>query len=990
VERAVVAMVAAVVLASRSLAADCNGNGADDATEVSRLSFEVVPLASGLTGPAAVVATDLDADGDVDVAVTEPPIDKVAVLKNTGGGAFGVPAAYPTGDTPVALVAGALGGAVLSIGSSIDLFTANFEGDNVTWLHNDGDGKFEAIAPTTIAVGNGPSSIVMADLNADDAADLVIANRLASTLTVKPGDGIGGFSAGGSGATAAGPSRLALADVTGDGALDLLIVARTAGELRALDNGGGPEATLATIADPDAVAAGDIDGDGAVDAAVASFTGNQIVLLRNAAMLPWPVLATVPVEGPVSVLLVDLDGDGWRDVAATSGSTNRVVLARNHGDGTFEAPVSLEVGATPFDLAAADVDGDGRRDLVVSCAAGGVVQLIRQRATRATPDCDDDGVPDACQLTGMDCNANGALDRCDVVAPQSFAAGVTATFTASSSGIALGDLNGDGRADLVRVVGGSTDQIQIHTGGPDGTLTSGATFPLADGSAVAVGDFDGDGDQDLAATNTAGEVSILRLAEHGTAAATAIVDIGSAASVLVAVDLEPDGDLDLVWGTFGDMTMGVLRNVGGVFTAEPSIVLTHFAPTQLATGDVDGDGDADVVGLNPLIGGTETRLYRNAGGTLVDDGVVAAPPIGTARLGIAFGDLDGDGDPDFIGLDVMLSTGSGNLDVYRNDAGTLTLTTELPSPIVGGLPPVVLPFFVGGGRTSIAIADFDGDGTADVATTDLDAGGARVFFGHGGLGFGAGTHLPGTLLQGGLLTGDVTGDGAPDLAVVTASGTRALAVYAANAQPAARDCTGDGVPDVCAADASDCNANDVPDTCELAAVDANGDGIPDCVERDAACGNCVDDDGDGALDLADPSCPSTPFTSLKATAAASKGKKPGKLVVNATVEAALPDLTAANPEVAVTVGGTTVYCGRPSLEKRKKLYKLAAPDGALKSLLVAVNAKKHRTKVRVTLTDAALAASDGAAFGVSLDAGGTNALHTSATLHAKGKRFVGP
>jgi len=284
-------MVAAMVLASRSLAADCNGNGVDDAAEVSRLSFEVVPLASGLTAPAALVATDLDADGDVDVAVTEPTIDKVAVLKNAGGGAFGTATAYPTGDTPVALVAGALGGAVLSIGSSIDLFTANFEGDNVTWLHNNGEGKFESPAPTTISAGNGPSGIVMADLDLDDDADLVIANRLASTLTLKPGDGVGGFSAGASGPTVAGPTRLAVADLTGDGLLDMLIVGRTAGELRGVGNGGG-EATLATIADPDAVAAGDVDGDGRVDAAVASFTGNQIVVLRNIEMVPWPVLTT--------------------------------------------------------------------------------------------------------------------------------------------------------------------------------------------------------------------------------------------------------------------------------------------------------------------------------------------------------------------------------------------------------------------------------------------------------------------------------------------------------------------------------------------------------------------------------------------------------------------------------------------------------------------------------------------------------------------------
>jgi hypothetical protein len=988
VRAVVVAVVAAMLFASRSWAADCNNNGVDDATEVSRLSFEAVPLASGLESAAAIVATDLDADGDVDVAVTEPLIDKVAVLKNAGDGSFGMPTEYPTGDTPVALVAGALGGAVLSLGSAIDLFAVTFDSDNVTWFHNNGEGKFESPAPTTLSVGNGPHSIVMGYLDADDDADLVIANQLASSLSIKPGDGVGGFLAGSSGpAPAAGPYRMALADMDGDGKLDLLIASRGANALTFVGNGGG-DAPLATIDDPVAVAAGDLDGDGRVDAAVASLADDQIVLLRNALTVPFPVLATIPVADPVSVLVVDLDGDGWRDVAAVSATTSAVVLARNRGDGTFEAPVPVGVCATPTDLAAADVNGDGRRDLVVSCTTAGEVQLLRQRATRAATDCNDDGVPDACQLTGADCNQNGALDACDLVAPQSFAAGVTATFTASASGVALGDVDADGRADLVRV-GSSTDQIQIHTGGADGALTAGATFPLVDGGAVAVGDFDGDGDTDIAAANAAGEVTILRLAEHGTAAATAVVDVGSPPSTLVAVDLEPDGDLDLVWGMFGGMTMGILRNAGGVFTAEPPIVLSHFGPSVLTTGDVDGDGDTDVIGLNPIIGGTETRLYRYMGGTLVDDGLVADPPMDTARLGMAFGDLDHDGDPDFVGLDVTLSTGSGNLDVYRNDAGTFTLTTKLPSPIVGGLPLVVVPFFVGSGRSSIAIADFDGDGAADVATTDLDAGGARVFFGDGALGFGPGTHLPGTPLQGGLLVGDVTGDGASDLVAVNSSGARALSVFAANAKAAAYDCTGDGVPDVCAPDWSDCNGNDVPDVCEPSAVDADGDGIPDCVERDAACHNFRDDDGDGELDLADGSCSSTPFASIKTTATAPRGKKPGKVVVNATVETALPDPTAAAPELAVSLGGATTYCGRPSFRKRGKAYKLAAADGALKSVVLAVNAKKQRSKLRITLADPALAPADGAAIGVSLDAG-TPVLHASGTLHARGKRFVGP
>jgi hypothetical protein len=392
-----------------------------------------------------------------------------------------------------------------------------------------------------------------------------------------------------------------------------------------------------------------------------------------------------------------------------------------------------------------------------------------------------------------------------------------------------------------------------------------------------------------------------------------------------------------------------------------------------------------------MIGGTETRLYRNAGGTLVDDGAVAHPRSERRVWHRARRPRPRRGSRAHRARRDAIER-SGTLDVYRNDAGTFTLATQLPSPIVGGLPRRCCRSSSAAGRTSIAIADFDGDGAADVATTDLDGGGARVFFGNGALGFGPGTHLPGALLQGGLLTGDVTGDGAPDLAVVTAGGTRALAVFAANAKPAARDCTGDGVPTSARPTRATATRTASRTRASCRRSTANGDGIPDCVERDAACGNCVDDDGDGALDLADPSCPSAPFGSLKAIAAASKGKKPGKLVANATVETALPDPTpprrrARRDHRRAT---TSTAGGRRSRSAARALQARGAGRARSRASCIAVNAKKHRTKLRVHADRRRAAPSDGAAFGVSLDAAARTALHTSATLHAKGKRFVGP
>ncbi len=77
------------------------------------------------------------------------------------------------------------------------------------------------------------------------------------------------------------------------------------------------------------------------------------------------------------------------------------------------------------------------------------------------------------------------------------------------------------------------------------------------------------------------------------------------------------------------------------------------------------------------------------------------------------------------------------------------------------------------------------------------------------------------------------------------------------------------------------------------------------------------------------------------------------------------------------------------MRKRRSTYRLAAPDGALRTLVVGVNARKGRSKVRALLSASAIAPASGDAFGVSL---GTDAqaLHTGGTLRAKGRKLVGP
>ncbi|RZK49828.1 MAG: VCBS repeat-containing protein, partial [Hymenobacter sp.] len=284
------------------------------------------------------------------------------------------------------------------------------------------------------------------------------------------------------------------------------------------------------------------------------------------------------------------------------------------------------------------------------------------------------------------------------------------------------------------------------------------------------GDIDGDGDLDAVTRNEANggvvrpQVYQFTAATGGTGRglswSTADRLIGNNSPVLATGDLDGDGDLDVLTATSSGFnnTIGVLLNNGqSQFQVGASLSPgTASGATYMALGDVDGDGDLDALVSSFNAG---LLVYRNNGNATFAAGV-AQSATGDR---FALGDLDADGDLDLVVTDyqrgtvsVALNTGSGTF-VFQ------LLTVASPTAL------------------HVVLGDIDGDGDLDAVTRN-EANGARLFLnnGTGTLSVGATLTVPGS--ADGLALADIDADGDVDLAISynDASAAGGLALFANN------------------------------------------------------------------------------------------------------------------------------------------------------------------------------------------------------------------
>ena len=349
-----------------------------------QLSFNATDFAlSGSETPEAVVTSDFNGDGHLDLATAEngsdfPPDEGgVEVMLGDGTGNFTDFGESTAGDGPFALAAGEV-----DADTHTDLAVANNSSGNVSVLLGSGSGTFGA--PTDFPSGTRPTAIIGGFFNADAHADLAVTNFIDQTVSVLLGKGDGTFSGPTTYPVGDGPDDVASGDLNGDGNLDLVVANSGGGSETASILLGRGDGTFRRPTDvevgpnPNAVAVGDFNGDGVPDLAfsLAFFSSGGIsILLGNGDGSFSAPSETQVGESTTSLAVADFNADSVLDLAATDRENSAVFVLPGQGNGTFSTPLSFAADGAN-DVATGNFDANPLPDMVTADTSPGRLTVL--------------------------------------------------------------------------------------------------------------------------------------------------------------------------------------------------------------------------------------------------------------------------------------------------------------------------------------------------------------------------------------------------------------------------------------------------------------------------------------------------------------------------------------------------------------------------------------------------------------------------------------
>ncbi len=712
----------------------------------------------------------------------------LAVPTTTLAQSFGTPQTIAGFGNSLSIAVGDVNG-----DGKVDVVGGSLGGTDFTVALGDGTGGFGT--PVKFFSGPDPRTVALGDFNGDGKLDVISGHFNGwngNTCSINLGDGTGGFGAPTVYALPASPVALpvfqvATGDFNGDGKLDVVVIAgdQPYTPMVAVWLNGGLDANGKVILTPSFtrtfpaqygsrgatwVSVADLDGDGKKDLAISGQINNSAdkpihLLYGNGdGTFGANVDMTVALDAagnPLStanlgITAADLNGDGRPDLIASSANYapggGSVTVFLNQGSRTFAAPVTYPTFRGALPASVGDLNNDGFPDLVVGCQNDGVTSYFLNNGAGGfgTVNAFGLGTPGNTALADLNHSGNGTLDL--IVATQDAGTKVVLngtplpqlSFPAPSSNqswagtkLEFGDLNGDGRLDIVTTKSPSGAFTVAYNNG-NGTFTESTIVGNSVSKAIIV-DVNEDGRPDIVTLglgpfgngiNVYINTGSGFVAQYGypifQGQSTSYFPANYNASTITAGKTRgANGKIDLVVSSYLPNPILVFRGNGdGSFQPNPVQVpnptAVTYGSTVLKLADLDGDGYADLVAM----GGEFTyfcKVWRNDGAGDFPAAASFTAPMSSSHdhVGdLTLADMNGDGR-----LDVVVTAADDNQNWlgfvrwYENTGGALTNF------------PVHVAFTGKGTRADtnggfgtdwfsrFTAADLDGDGKVDFVAT---------------------------------------------------------------------------------------------------------------------------------------------------------------------------------------------------------------------------------------------------------------------------------
>ena len=677
--------------------------------------------------PYAMAVGDFNGDGRLDVAlwgISGPGnTSEVVIFLGNGNGTFNYSNTYAAPNSTD-----------LNPGSN-SLFVADFNGDGkldlaaltpyngVFIFLGNGDGTFKTAVGYSTVDPNYPSKtdavgMAVGDLNGDGKLDIAVTENSGMAVLLNNGNGTFGTATYYDSGIAPFESQMGIAigDVSGDKKNDIVITDYYGNVVLYLNQGSGKFAVKGVVVKlgvslPWLVSIADINGDKKMDVVLTDFWG-EIWTFYGKGKGTFTAGPVYPLQWwdrpPSNVILADFNGDGALDIFKAGDHYWKGQVALGRGDGTFQTNQAYGWGVTGFgnNLVTADFNGDGFPDVAFSWA----------HSTSSVP-----------AFGVMLGSSHGALK-----AP-TYVTYLSTTCSASyPEWIATGDVNGDGKADIVATIqnysgtGCPMNEVAVFTGLGTGKFKKPVFYPTGasvQSNDVFLADVNGDGHPDIVISNADGTISVLLNKGKGTFGTASLITSVAALSphlnALAIADFNGDGKLDIAAasyypGSYSNNVYILLGKGDGTFQAPITVqAAPQYTDTNtLAAGDFNHDGKMDLLvtleGSCSGYNGSAAYAFLQGKG---DGTFTASSPVctgGDYPVYPVVGDFNGDGKLDaFIPMleEYGYNPVSGPVLLQGNGNGTFNRLGE---------------FYVGATSRAAVVADFNGDGSPDIAILNDD------------------------------------------------------------------------------------------------------------------------------------------------------------------------------------------------------------------------------------------------------------------------------